>query len=343
MKIALIHYRLLLKGGLETRLFNYINYLQNNGHEVYLIVSKIDKTIPVPKDLKIIHIDLSAIPKPVRMYFFNKALKKRMKQFSFNFSLSLGRTAWQEAVLCPGNHLGYLKAMKINIPSPIDLMNVYLDKKAFRQSKIIFAASGMIKNELIDLYKIDAQKIEVAYPPVNTGKFNRKLKLKKDQIREKYHIKKGKKIFLFVSSSHRIKNFDLLRKVFTSLNEDVELIVAGSPIPEGLKNIRGLGFIKDIHELHAAADFLIHPSKYEPYGQVVAEALACGTPVIISKMVGAKELVSSKEGIIVEDFDPENWRKAIYDALQTFFDIPEDFAEKNKLTLKDHMQQILPK
>ena len=48
------------------------------------------------------------------------------------------------------------------------------------------------------------------------------------------------------------------------------------------------------------ADVLVLPSRNDSYGMVVAEALASGTPVLVSEMVGAKDLVSEgKTGWIV--------------------------------------------
>ncbi|MCC6346201.1 MAG: glycosyltransferase family 4 protein, partial [Nitrospirales bacterium] len=50
-------------------------------------------------------------------------------------------------------------------------------------------------------------------------------------------------------------------------------------------------------ELYSAADFLLFPSLYEGFGYVVAEALACGLPVL-----------STRVGIAREIFDREPFR-----------------------------------
>ncbi|MDP6909355.1 MAG: glycosyltransferase, partial [Flavobacteriales bacterium] len=111
MRIALIHYRLLKNGGLETRLFNYLNYFHSQGHEVTLVVSKIDPNAMLHPDIKIEQINLKLIPKPLRLYFFDRALARIIPKGNFDLSFSLGRTSNQDMVLCPGNHIGYLNAM----------------------------------------------------------------------------------------------------------------------------------------------------------------------------------------------------------------------------------------
>ena len=56
------------------------------------------------------------------------------------------------------------------------------------------------------------------------------------------------------------------------------------------------------------------PSLYEPFGLVALEALACGTPVVASKVDGLPEIVEDgKSGLLVPPNDP----KALADALIT--------------------------
>ena len=51
-----------------------------------------------------------------------------------------------------------------------------------------------------------------------------------------------------------------------------------------------------------AADFLVHPTFYDPCSLVVLEALACGLPVITTAANGASELLSPpREGYVVAD------------------------------------------
>jgi glycosyltransferase involved in cell wall biosynthesis len=49
-----------------------------------------------------------------------------------------------------------------------------------------------------------------------------------------------------------------------------------------------------------SADCLLLPSRFDAFGMVVAEAMACGVPAIVSDMVGAKELIEEgHNGFIV--------------------------------------------
>ena len=60
-----------------------------------------------------------------------------------------------------------------------------------------------------------------------------------------------------------------------------------------------------------AADALIHPSHHENFGMVIAEAMACGTPVLISDKVNIwREIVASQGGIVEPD-TVEGTRKLI--------------------------------
>jgi glycosyltransferase involved in cell wall biosynthesis len=52
----------------------------------------------------------------------------------------------------------------------------------------------------------------------------------------------------------------------------------------------------------AAADLLVLPTQYEPFGLVVVEALACGVPVLVSRLAGASVAVDNgRTGLILED------------------------------------------
>jgi UDP-glucose:(heptosyl)LPS alpha-1,3-glucosyltransferase len=66
--------------------------------------------------------------------------------------------------------------------------------------------------------------------------------------------------------------------------------------------VRFLGYCPDTRDCYFAADFLVHPTFYDPCSLVVLEALACGLPVVTSRFNGASELLSPpREGYVIDD------------------------------------------
>lgn len=343
MRIALIHYRLLKNGGLETRLFNYLDEFRKRNHEVTLVVSKIDPEVQLHPDIHVHQVNLKRIPKPLRMYFFDRALSEIIAQGQFDLSFSLGRTSNQDMVLCPGNHLGYLKAMNKKLWTPTDRLNIYLDRKAYRKSKVILAASEMMKEELVELYGVPLEKVEVLLPPIDAQRFNATGKAKKEELRAKYGFSSHKRSLLFLTTGNERKGYPFLLKLMEHLvSQPIELVVAGvKPIASSLPNVKYIGYAEKAEELLWAADALIHPALYEPFGQVITESIQCGTPVLISDMVGAKQIVTPDVGKVVCGFEHTDWLAAIEQVLHTDWHIDPEFAYNQGITVTQHCGKIL--
>jgi glycosyltransferase involved in cell wall biosynthesis len=101
---------------------------------------------------------------------------------------------------------------------------------------------------------------------------------------------------LFVGRLVEAKGISDLLAAHASLGPDASpLLVAGEgplrDVVQRAPNVRLLGFQDRprLIELYALASTLVVPSRDEPWGVVVNEALACGTPVIASDAVGAAE------------------------------------------------------
>ncbi|HKC20534.1 MAG TPA: glycosyltransferase family 1 protein, partial [Candidatus Dormibacteraeota bacterium] len=63
------------------------------------------------------------------------------------------------------------------------------------------------------------------------------------------------------------------------------------------------------------ARVLAHPAWYEGFGLPPLEAMACGTPVVVSDTSSLPEVVEDA-GIVVPAGDPEQWRKALERVLE---------------------------
>ncbi|HXH18950.1 MAG TPA: glycosyltransferase family 4 protein [Chitinophagales bacterium] len=343
VKIAITHFRIISAGGLETRLLNYVSHFIREGNEVTIIHAKRDSSLLLPGTVRLLRIPVRWLPRQLRMWWFGYRSHRILQGGNFDLSLSLGRTPGQQLLICPGTHRGFLHAMGRKIYSPPDLLNVYLDAKAFRTSKIILAASKMISDELRKLYNVPAEKIRVLYPPSDPHVFNFNHRTTRAYWQRHFGVHPLKKNFLFVSSGHLRKGLPLLLDVFRHLKKlPVHLWIAGSSVKTSLPaNVSYLGFVRNMAQLYSAMDATIHPALYEPFGQIVSESLMCGTPVIISHKTGASELVLENEGMVVQAFETESWLNAIKQFLDKRWNVPEGFAERNGITPSKHVEALV--
>ena len=342
MKVALIHPHIGYKGGLETRLWNYIRWLRALDHAVTVFGYKMDSGVKIPEGVHIHQFDFSRIPKPIRMSVFNWQLSRQQIIERFDFSLSLGRTSHQTDVLVPGVHRAYLKAMTRRWRTPADWQNSFLDNLAYTRSERVWAASHLVKEQIQLYHKVDSTKIQVLFPPLDTTRFYRQPNVDREVLRQSLGWNPEDRIVLFVSTSHRLKGWPLLEQVWHQMGDMApRLIVAGHPIRSEHPRITPAGFIENMAPLYLAADLMVLPSLYESFGQVVSEALACGTPVIVSDRVGAKEILEEPWGKVLPYNDATAWAKAIKQMLQDTPSVPADIVARHHLSVEEHMQRLM--
>jgi glycosyltransferase involved in cell wall biosynthesis len=160
-------------------------------------------------------------------------------------------------------------------------------------------------------------------------------------FREKMGIKEDEKIILYLSRLHERKGIDLLLKSFKSLKDKIgplKLIIAGpddhyqdkiNNIIQELKIkdsviIPGPLYETDKLEAYVDADVFVLPSRdrYESFGNVVVEAMACNTPVVVTKYCGVSEWISTEEGQVI-DYQEDQMQNALLDILQN--DLKRDY------------------
>lgn len=340
MKALLIHPRLAPMGGLESRLLNYSGYFINHGWEVHIACRKADKSCIKPG--MHVHTFPSLFTKQgIKNFKFNEQLKK-WKKPEVDFELSLGRTTIQKNILAPASHKGFLAALGKSSLSKDDALQIQMDTDGYHASENIFACSGMVKNELISLYGVQENKIHVLYPPFNADKHKPFTSEEKSEIRKRYGFSSDKIYHLFVSVSHERKGLPLLLEIFKKLKGSPHhLIIIGHKVNAGLSNVTSLGFMEDSRMAYALGDYLLHPALYEPYGQIVNEAIHHQIPVVISNKTGASEIITHETGIVMDDFDVDYWCETILGLENYGFNIPSGLLKNLGIDLATHVQEML--
>jgi glycosyltransferase involved in cell wall biosynthesis len=135
-------------------------------------------------------------------------------------------------------------------------------------------------------------------------------------FRQKYGLKENNQVILFLGRVHKIKGIDLLISAFASLVEDfsdAKLVIAGPddgylPALEKLTAELGLeqrviftGLLYGDQKLAAYVDADVYAltSSNEVFGVSVLEALACGTPVVVTDCCGIADIIKDKVGLVV--------------------------------------------
>lgn len=147
--------------------------------------------------------------------------------------------------------------------------------------KLILCNSDQTRNEVLRFFGYHGITV---LPPLDVQCFR---PLDPLESREGLGLPKNKKIGIFVGSTEPTKGFPLVRRVMAALPEVQWILALRGSIPEDLKTARRIALYPNaspdlLARLYSAADFAICASRYEAFGYVVAEALACGTPVVAS-------------------------------------------------------------
>lgn len=319
-------------GGLENYALNTTLQLQQAGHEVFVVTSnhagkqRVEETV---QGLRVIRlpraVKLSNTPINPAWRWQLKAIIKAEKPDVINAhtpvpyiadmaARAAGRTPF---VLTYHNDL--MKASLVG-NTLAKLFYILLSRRTLKRADRIIATSAYYAAISPYLQKHKA-KVSIVSPGVDTTRLNPSID--KTWLKQQYP---GKKVVLFVGSmlkSHSHKGVDVLiravadaRKIEPNLH--LVLVGQGDAIADyqqlaatlGLQDavtFTGFASDDDLPKYYAGAAMLVLPStsNLEGFGMVLAEAQACGTPVIGTKMGGIPyAMQDGKTGYLVESKDP---------------------------------------
>jgi len=140
-------------------------------------------------------------------------------------------------------------------------------------------------------------------------------------FRERYPQLRDRQMVLFLSRLSPQKGLDVLIPAMIRVNDDALLVVAGPDYDSYGQRVRGwvselllqdrvifTGMLHGAERIQALrdADLFVLPSHHENFGIVVAEAMAAGTPVVISREVNIwQEVVAAGAGAAVRSGDDQ--------------------------------------
>ena len=172
--------------------------------------------------------------------------------------------------------------------------------------KAVICISQMVRDDVRRYFSIPEAKLHVIYNAVDPREFGPGVRRERAATRAQLGLVENDVAFLLVDSGYARKGVPAALAALARLPARARLIVVGRDKDPGryeaLARRHGVhprvvfaGPQQDPRPYLGAADVFVLPTLYDPLGNAVLEALACGLPVITSRRCGAGELVAAHD------------------------------------------------
>jgi len=240
------------------------------------------------------------------------------------------RKSWRTPIVHMFHTLGKMKNEVAQRPEEMETgRRIKVETDIVNFADMLVAATPAERDQLVNMYDADPERIRVISPGVDTDRF---YPLPIGHAKERIGVCGDRKTILFVGRIEPLKGIDnLLKAIALVLDKRPQWhgkicvpIIGGDPDRTHenaemrrlhiLRDELGVGDVvtflgaKDQDTLpyyYSAAEMVVMPSDYESFGMVALEAMACGTPVIVSDVGGLAFLVrDGRTGYRVPARDP---------------------------------------
>ena len=222
-------------------------------------------------------------------------------------------------------------------------------RRALRRADRIITVSNNSKRDLVDYFGISPARIEVIYNGV-AARFRAELPPgESERVAAKYALPRPYLLFLGGEKPH--KNVRNVLRAFAEARRDRALphtLVLAGPMPTNRSRVEALiaaldlgahvvrpGVVpeEDLPGLFAGSDAFLYPTLYEGFGLPVAEAMACGVPVLTSSTSALQEIAGGY-AYLVDPMDVDAIARGIV-ALATEPKRRQEYAELGRRRAAD--------
>jgi UDP-glucose:(heptosyl)LPS alpha-1,3-glucosyltransferase len=301
-------------GGVESATAGLLRALVEHGHDVHVLSPGAQRAIP---GVTVHRLRLPPLPSAARLLALATlapaAAGRRTWDVVQAHERVLGADVYRAGEGC---HRAYLAAL--GAPRGRRLYHhvvLRLERRVFRSTPRVIAIARRGKEEIEHLYGVPPERVSVVYNGVDLERFHPRLREQhRAPARDEAGVDAGAWAVLFVGSGFERKGLATALAAFATLDDptsrllvvgkgDTHRFMATAERLDVAKRVCWLGAREDVERWYAAADALVLPARYEPFGNVHLEALASGLPVVTSTRAGGAELVHDGTNGAVRDPD----------------------------------------
>jgi glycosyltransferase involved in cell wall biosynthesis len=194
---------------------------------------------------------------------------------------------------------------------------------AIRRSQVVLTVSEASRRDILRFYpSADPDRIQVVPNAIDAALLEDPGPEETERVRERYQIRG--RFLLFAGNIKPHKNLERLIAAFSLLkqrpgHDDLKLFIIGDEVGRygslrrrietaGVRHdVRFFGFVPErtLAALYRMASVFAFPSLYEGFGLPPLEAMACGTPVVTSRISSLPEVVGDA-AVLIDPYDTED-------------------------------------
>jgi UDP-glucose:(heptosyl)LPS alpha-1,3-glucosyltransferase len=318
------------RGGCETYIASLARRLAADGHDVHLYACRWDSSA-LPANIHYHRVAIPRHPRFLRPWYFNAACHRSLAHACHEVTIGFDKISGLDVLYPQGglyaataehNLLKYrssltrwlVRALKLIDPAHHSFLA--LERAQYRGKRpLVVAISDMVRHQLEQCHAFDSADLRVVRIATNPARFDETDRPRRRvEWRQRWELGNDCTVALFAGMNYRLKGLEPLLHALALLPERpaLRLLVAGKSETASFERlakrlgvagrVRFIGYCDDMRNGYFAADFLVHPTFYDPCSNVVLEALACGLPVITTRYNGASELLHPpREGYVLDD------------------------------------------
>ena len=338
-------------GGAETYTRNLVKWMTTidtqNRYSIFINKESAGIFESLAPGITVIPCPIEATSRPVRILWEQCVLPFQVRSHKIDVLLSTGLTA---PIFCPATSVLVLYDLQhVNQPQNFPgLYLLFLKSIIYASSKSadgIVTLSNHVKNDILRFYHVRSERIAVCHLGVDRELFKARQPPLASAIRQRYGL--PDRYILYAAASLPHKNhprlFAALQRAKKQIPELKLVLIGARDKGEDtlVREIRRLGLqddvvllgwipFDDVPLIYQGCEAFVFPTLHEGFGLPVVEAMACGVPVICSRIEPLLE-VAGNAALFVDPRDPENIGEAIVSVL-------EDAAARAELVEKGYQR-----
>jgi len=243
---------------------------------------------------------------------FPKLFPSWLRTILFNFQVFLfkGNKFYfsLERITCPdiyragdGVHKAFLQVIDKSKINPLHPIYLYLEKRCFKNAKRIIANSSMVKSQIINYYSVNPDKVKVVYNGIKSKTLQYQQSFEK--LSQEFSISRDHSILLYVGSGFKRKGVKEFLHIISRIEKfNIIAFVIGKEknmlyyqnLAKELRinnQVVFTGSRDDVDDFYTVSDIFIFPTHYEPFSNVVLEAMNFENAIFTTRQNGASEIV----------------------------------------------------